>query len=132
MEIKYKIQTRFKTRKKLHSGWKKSQSNGKLLLKRMSSSYKMEYKTFIEASFTSNIHIRENVFWSSNFWKFVSSFFSDRVKNSSIIWSLWFCFAFLERRRSNKYCYVGCVFAYFCDRRKNHFQLWFRSSLKKL
>ena len=46
---------------------KKCQGNNKLSRKVMSFSYHIEWKTFIEASFTNNIHTREKTFCNCHF-----------------------------------------------------------------
>ena len=51
----------------------------------MSSSYHMKYKeTFIEASFTNNIHTGEKSFYSYYYLRLVSCFFSDKVKKTCV------------------------------------------------
>ena len=42
----------------------------------------------IEVSFTSNIHTEENLFCSCFFQRFVSRFFSGRLKKYSVLWSV--------------------------------------------
>ena len=68
-------------------GWKHSQSKDKLL-KNKFSVYHMELKTLFETSCTSNITSEENVFWSCYFWRFVSRFFSDRLKKLAVHFGL--------------------------------------------
>ena len=69
-------------------GWKDSQSKDKLL-KNKFSVYHMKLKALFETSCTSNITNEENVFWSCYFWRFVSRFFSDRLKKLAVHFGLW-------------------------------------------
>ena len=68
-------------------GWKDSQSKDKLL-KNKFSVYHMKLKALFETSCTSNINNEENVFWSCYFWRFVSHFFSDRLKKLAVHFGL--------------------------------------------
>ena len=101
----------------------------------------MEWKTFIEASSIYNIHIEEKIFCSCYFWKFAIRFGQSK-RTWSVLWSVWVFFAFIEKRRRNKYCLwevnfisfmqiFSCVFAYFCGGHKNDFSLWFCSPYHK-
>ena len=68
--------------------WKDSQSKDKLL-KNKFSVYHMKLKALFETSCTSSITNEENVFWSCYFWRFVSRFFSDRLKKLAVHFGLW-------------------------------------------
>ena len=63
---------------------KRPQGIEKRLQKPIPFSYHMEYKKRIKASCNNNIHIGEKVFCSYQFWRFVSRFFSDRLRKCSI------------------------------------------------
>ena len=91
--------------------WKDSQSKDKLL-KNKFSVYHMELKALSETSCTSNITNEENVFWSCNFWRFVSRFFSDRLKNLRYTLAYVSFLCILEKTRPRKYCSYKVGFLY--------------------
>ena len=73
--------------------------------KKLSSCYHMKKKTFIEASCINDIYTCERLICSCYFLRFVRRFFSGTVKKVySILWSVWDFFAFLEKKRPNRYC----------------------------
>ena len=78
---------------------KAPQINGKLK-KKVSSSYHMDYKIFIEASYNNNIHTGEKVFFEG----LRAFFFLEIVKNCGTLWSVMSLFTFLENRGPSKYC----------------------------
>ena len=85
---------------------KQSQSNNKLLWIEMYPGYHKEQKTFIEASYTNNIHTGEKGLCCCNFSRFVSGFLSDKVKKCVVgaLCSVWVILAFLEVNRLSNYC----------------------------
>ena len=68
---------------------KKNQSNNKLLEKVMAANYRTKETKNIEVSCTNNVHIGQKDFWSCYFWKFLSGFFSSRVKKLEVYFSLY-------------------------------------------
>ena len=86
------------------SGWKEPQGNDKPLLKAISSSHHIEWKHFVAACSTNNIHTGKNIFCScytfEGFW--VVSFQTE-LKNLYYIRPVWLFFGSSEKRRPNKY-----------------------------
>lgn len=76
---------------------------GKRLWKKMLSSYHMESKKFIGASFTNDISTEEKVLWSFYFWNLWLLPFRQSKNSYCIVWYMWIFFGFIEKRRRNKY-----------------------------
>ena len=127
---------------------KKDCCKGKLLRKKMLSSYHIESKTFIGASFTNVMSTEEKVLWSCYFWCLWLLPFRQSKNSYCIVCYMWIFFGFIEKRRRNKYylwevnldlqtfslksqnlnlCWktavyqVACIFVYFCGGHKTVF-----------
>ena len=87
-DIKYGLLSKYLFhRTQQHGGCKKPQGYDQFVSKIMSSNYHIEQKTFIEASFTNNIHTWEEVFLQLPLSKVCKMFlFRQSEKNGGIIW----------------------------------------------
>ena len=109
-----KIRTSFKTLASNNATtWRllKTDGSNKLVFKIMSSIDHMEWKIFIKANFSNNIHTSEKVFCSCYIQWFLRCFFSNKVEKTGFfflfrqkIWFVWAYFIFSETRRPNKCC----------------------------
>ena len=103
MDWKYELLSKHLFQRTQQCGGRKKTLEHKLVQKKIISfSYHMEWKIFIEANCSNNLHTRENIFCNCWFWRFVSRFISDRVKQCIFRYVKVF-FTFLEKGRSNKY-----------------------------
>ena len=87
--------------------------NHKLYWKVMSSSYHMEWKTFIKASCINNIILEKSALGVAIFTGLWVVSFQTKQKTCGIIWSVWVFNPFQEvRRRLNKYCFVRSKYSF--------------------
>ena len=81
----------------------------------MSSTYHTEEKTFIEANCISTMYTGEKSFCSCYFWRFVSPFNLEIVKNCSIFcMSLFYIFREEKSRYKKQIYFSTCIYLVWC------------------
>ena len=86
-----------------HGGYTKPQRNDKFVWKIMTSSYHMEQKHSLKQVISMMYTLEKDFFAAATFKGLWDILFKQSKKVCSILWSVWAFFAFIEKKRPNRY-----------------------------